>query len=91
MILYAYALYDLKVGAFHTPFFMPHDALAVRAVVDLAGDNTTHVGRHPHDFQLTRVGAYNDQTGQFEAVTQEILGTAFNLAERERRSQPSML
>lgn len=76
MILNAYALLDMKAGAFAPPFFMHHDAQAVRAVTELGQDMNTTVGRYPSDFALCRIGVFNDQSGQLAAESMVVnLGT----------------
>lgn len=63
MILKAFCLLDMKAGAFATPFFMHHDAQAIRAVAELGGDLSTTVGRYPSDFALCQVGTFDDSNG----------------------------
>lgn len=63
MILNAYSLYDRKALQYHTPFFATADGSAVRSVSDLVADPNTTVGRHPGDYVLYRVGAYDDASG----------------------------
>lgn len=74
MMLKAFSLLDQKVGTFSPPFFMAHVGQAIRAVTDLGQDLNTTVGRHPADFALCQVGAFDDQTGQFEAMVPLHLG-----------------
>jgi len=63
MILEAYSLLDMKAGAFATPFFMLHDAQAIRAVTELGQDLATTVGRYPSDFALCSIGTFDDASG----------------------------
>ena len=63
MILKAFCLLDMKAGAFATPFFMHHDAQAVRAVTELGQDLNTTVGRYPSDFALCWIGTFDDASG----------------------------
>lgn len=58
-----FALYDLKSGAYGTPFFMHHVGEAVRACIDLGQDSQTIVGRHPADFALHELGTFDTTTG----------------------------
>lgn len=74
MIIKAFALYDTKGGMFHTPFFMHHIGMAIRACVDLASDMNTTVGRHPNDFALYEIGAYDDATGTMASMPPNNLG-----------------
>lgn len=63
MILHAYSVYDRKALQYHAPFFASADGSAVRSFQDLANDSTTTVGRHPGDYVLYKVGAYDDASG----------------------------
>lgn len=80
MILKVYSLLDMKAGAFAQPFYMLHDAQAVRAVVELAADLSTTVGRYPADFALCRLGTFDDASGMFGNPMVENLGTVASLA-----------
>lgn len=80
MILKVYSLLDMKAGAFAQPFYMVHDAQAVRAVIELAGDLSTTVGRYPADFALCRVATFDDASGVFVSGPVENLGTVASLA-----------
>lgn len=90
MILKAFSLLDLKTGHFNVPFFMPHTQLAIRAVVDLAADANTTVGRHPSDFALCEVGTFDDQTGSFSVLMPTQLGvvTSFLSPTSDQSSLP---
>lgn len=74
MMMKVFALLDTKVSAFGTPFFMTHVGHAVRAVVELAQDQSTTVARYPNDFHLYELGAFDDQTGAFELMNPQSLG-----------------
>ncbi|AXH73210.1 MAG: nonstructural protein [Microviridae sp.] len=74
MILHVYSIFDMKASYFSAPFFMAHDALAMRAASDLAQDTSSAPGRHPADFALMKLGSFDDQTATFE------LGQPQNLA-----------
>lgn len=67
MMLKVFSLLDQKTGIFSPPFFMVHQAQAMRAVVELGCDPNTTVGRHPADFALCCLGEFDDNTGQFLA------------------------
>lgn len=67
MICKAFALLDTKVGTFSVPFFVRHDAEAVRIAQGVASDPNTVPGRHPEDFLLMELGLFDDSTGKFES------------------------
>lgn len=75
MILKAFCLLDIKAGAFATPFFMHHDAQAIRAVTELGQDMSTTVGRYPSDFALMSIGTFDDASGVLTPTGIVNLGT----------------
>lgn len=58
-----YAVYDLKAESFSQPFFAVNDAVASRIFVDGVRDPEVPVGRNPGDYQLMRVGVWNQDKG----------------------------
>lgn len=80
MILKAFSLLDIKAGVFSQPFFMAHAGQALRAVMDLATDLNTTVGRHPADFQLVEIGTFDDVTGVLTSCPPLPYGTVAQLA-----------
>lgn len=66
MILEMFAIHDRMAGFYAPPFFMPAVGLARRAMLELASDPSTNIGRHPGDFSLYHLGTFNDQTGVVE-------------------------
>lgn len=63
MIINAYSIYDRKALRYHAPFYSHQDGEAARSFADLVNDPNTTVGRHPDDYVLYRVGAYDDANG----------------------------
>lgn len=86
MILRAYSLYDEKAGVFSPPFYMGTEGLALRAVSDLVADERTTVARHPNDFILYELGAFDDSTGVIEGAKPRPLVKASSLLPQ----QPSL-
>lgn len=74
MITKVFALLDTKVGVFNTPFFMLYEGSAIRACVDLGGDLSTVVGRHPGDYMLCELGSFDDQTGVLHHIPPRQIG-----------------
>ena len=65
-----YAVYDRKAEMYSTPFLEIKDGTAIRAVQDLVINNKDHAfAKHPSDFSLHRVGAFDETTG---VITGEI-------------------
>lgn len=84
MILFAYSILDIKVGTYSPPFFMNHDGLAMRAMSETVNDMSTSIGRHPADFQLMKVGYFDDATGAIVSHIPEVLSTALALVRRQQ-------
>lgn len=59
------SVYDTKAGIWYPPMFHAHVAQAIRAVEQVANDASTSLGRFPADFELWRLGHFDDQTGEF--------------------------
>ena len=58
-----FAVFDNVAKLYLTPFLEATDGTAVRAIQDAAkGDHP--FARHPQDFTLTRLGLYNEETGE---------------------------
>ncbi len=60
-----YAIYDVKAKCYSSPFFLPHDGLAVRSFGDLVSDPESRVSVHPKDFDLFRLSTFDDCAGCF--------------------------
>jgi len=70
MIQRCYSVYDLKAGAFAPPFFVVNDQVAVRVFAAAQTDPSHPMSRFPEDFQLHRIGEFDDETGNFECLAQ---------------------
>lgn len=58
-----YSIYDEKAEMFNTPFFQQNDAIAIRSFNDLAADPQSLIYRHPEDYKLYEIGAFEDNNG----------------------------
>lgn len=78
-----YAIYDSKMESFSAPFTSQTNAHAVRMFADMAKDTSTMIGRHPEDFALWCLGAFDDAKGTFihlsDKFPEEKLASALNL------------
>lgn len=63
MKLTGFSIYDTKAEAFMPPFFMPSIGLGVRAFGDVLRDPNSPIGKHPRDYELFKVGEFDDSTG----------------------------
>ena len=65
MKLNVYAIKDTKVGAFKSPFYSQNDLVAVRSLKNAVNDpNAGELNLNAEDFQLYRLGAFDDLTGE---------------------------
>lgn len=67
--LKCFAVYDVKVKAFLTPFFSPTASAACRVMRELVHDPASMVGKYPEDFTLYQVGEFDDMAGELTPET----------------------
>lgn len=80
-----FSVFDSKAAVFGTPFFMPREAMAIRAFTDLVNDGRSMVSQHPEDFSLFKVGWFDDDKGVLHPSTHVNLCTASSLKKLEMR------
>jgi len=75
MRLVLVSLKDCAVQAFMAPQVVHHKQAMIRALSDglKAGDNKADWARHPEDFELYKVGEFDDQTGCVESCQPEFI------------------
>jgi len=87
MKIQAFAIFDRDTGVFHTPFFAPHLALAVRMFKNVTNDPSSTLNRNPGSFDLRLVGTYDDARGTFENNdTPELIVTATGVMEPDNQT-----
>lgn len=57
------AVRDRAVDAFGQPFFVRHEMEAMRSFGDEINRSGSNFSVHPDDYDLYRLGTYDDQTG----------------------------
>lgn len=81
MILKIFSVYDCKVEAYMSPFFMQSRGQAIRAFGDTVKDTSSQFSKHPADFTLFELGTYDDSSASFDLhVTPINLGVAIELS-----------
>lgn len=66
MIVQVYSVRDRKADTFGRPIFAPNLGVLVRDIQEvLRTDSQSTMSRFPHDFQLYRLGDFDDHKGQF--------------------------
>lgn len=85
MKLKVYSVFDSKVEAFMTPFFMRADGEAVRACIQASRDASHNFSKHSADYTLFRVGEFDDGNGRVIALDTFVnLGNILALASSDR-------
>lgn len=57
------AVYDVKVGAYLPPWFVPSFGVAERAFADAVLEKDSPFGKHPEDYILFHVGEWAPDEG----------------------------
>jgi len=65
MKLLAYAVFDKKTAAYHQPFFVSHEAHAIRSVSAAVNEKGNTLNQYPSDYTLNFVGSFTDHDGMF--------------------------
>lgn len=68
MVLVACSVFDVKASAYMQPFFVPNTSMAIRSFGDAVVNPETGISKHPEDFQLFKVGEFDDNSGLFSPV-----------------------
>lgn len=79
MLKTLYSVYDRKSQIYSAPFIEVNDGTAIRAIQDTITNNQSHpFARHGEDFELVRVGSFNELDG---GVSEEPQGTVIEVAQ----------
>ena len=70
MIKQIFAIRDAKAEAFHTPFYQQTKGAAIRAISDYANEEGSPLNKHPEDYMLFQLGAYNELSGEIRSLDQ---------------------
>lgn len=75
MIYVAVAVKDTAAGLFHPPMFVRHQGQALRWFMDEVNraDQQNPLAMHPKDFELWRLGTFDDITGSFAAIDASVI------------------
>lgn len=68
MRLIAVAIYDRAVDAYMRPWFVKAVGEAVRAFQDEVCNKESPMFKHPDDYDLFELGAWDDGDGRFEVL-----------------------
>jgi len=77
MKLKMFSIFDSKISAYMNPFFARTSQEAIRMFADAVGNPKQGFCKHPEDYTLFEIGAWDDQTAQIELLpTPHSLGVA---------------
>lgn len=72
-----FAVWDSKVEAYLTPFFMRTKGEAVRAWQSVVNDPKTNFAKYPGDYTLMEIGEYDEYSGNIKGHEKKVaIGTA---------------
>lgn len=83
-VLNVYAVRDLRMGAYLKPVFLQNDSVLTRALQDALKDENSLFSWHPEDYQVFRLGAYDDGDGTLDVHAPEHM---FNLIDIQEPQQ----
>jgi len=63
MRMTGFSIYDKKAEAFGPPFFQPTPSMGIRTFGDLVKDPNSPFSKHYRDYELYKVGEFDDSTG----------------------------
>lgn len=83
MKLMVFSVYDSKVGAYQTPFFLRSKAEAIRAVTTVLHDKNSNYNNYPADYTLFYLGEFDDVDADFNIkAAYENLGSLITFIEQ---------
>jgi len=69
MILQAYSVKDSVSGVWSQPLFFEGNGSMIRSFTDIVNDKNQPIGKHPDDYAVYRIAAFDDSNGEFGYVT----------------------
>lgn len=73
MIFTVCAIRDRAVDGFGQPIFVPHVGVAIRSFSDEVNRSDSTLHAHPEDYDLYKLGHYDDATGLLESESPMLL------------------
>lgn len=74
-----FTIRDSKAEAYLSPFMAPTIAVAIRIISDTARDPKSLFFSHPEDYQLFKIGEFDEQTGIIKGVPHTPIGQLLDL------------
>lgn len=73
MILNIYSIHDRKAQIYNRPFYEQNEIVAVRNVERAFMDSESTFCAYPNDFELVKLGTYDDISGSFDILDIPVL------------------
>jgi len=73
-----YSVYDSKAEAYMQPFFCQAAGQAIREFDNLVNSGDHPVAKHPEDYTLFEMGAWDDLTGEIVGETPKSKGNGLD-------------
>lgn len=83
MNLVVIAIRDTGAGVYNQPNVVVSRGAAIRSFRDLVNDPSTPFSKHPKDYHLCVIGAYDDNTGELTPCKQELIARGEDMVDRE--------
>lgn len=93
MIMKMFTVYDMKAEFFGQPFFEQEEASAIRSFGDAVNDSSNPANqwnKHPEDFQLYLIGAFDNETGNVESYLPKAIVMANSLHKKNNPELPGL-
>lgn len=88
-----FAIFDEKAEMFNTPFFMQNENMAIRSFNDLTADPQSTIHKHPEDYKLYELGAFETVQGRIVPLDKPrfIINAQLNLKLGEENAPPDTM
>jgi hypothetical protein len=83
MELKIYAIRDVRTEAFLKPMFLQNAAVLERALLDARNDENSTLSMHPQDYQVFKLGTYDDNSGEIWAEEPTFMFNVIEVKEKE--------
>lgn len=80
MLLAICAIYDTKAQAFQPPFFARTEEVAIRWFHHQIGDIQSDLSKYPADYNLIRLGTFDDVNAKFEIETPRTIALGLSIS-----------
>ena len=72
-MLNIYSIFDAKINEYQTPFFAKADGAVIRGVMDAMENQQSDLARHPEDFTVFKLGAFDEETASIDLCASPVV------------------